>query len=217
LFDSREIHAETSMSNKPVGPVALEDLNDTSSPLKLLQTRRSALFKSMGGPGPDNDQIDQLLEIAVRVPDHGKLTPWRFILFQDDARDKMGDVLAARWKVLYPGHGEDTRQQQRQMFLQAPLVIGVVSSLKESHKIPAWEQELSVGAVCQNILLGATSLGFNAQWISGWFSFDETVSQKLGLGAAERMAGFIFVGTAKEMPTDRPRPDAKSLTTRWNG
>ncbi len=205
------------MSRKLPGPVANEDLNDLSSPLRLLQTRRSALAKFMREPGPTGDQIDQLLEMAVRVPDHGKMAPWRFIVFSGTGRAKMGDVLAGRWQQLHPEHGKETIDQQRKMFLQAPVVIGVVSSITDTRKIPTIEQELSAGALCQNLLLAATTMGFGCQWITGWFAYDRDVVGKMGLKAHENIAGFIYIGTAGEELTDRPRPDHKSLTTHWKG
>jgi len=205
------------MSRKLPGPVANEDLNDLSSPLRMLQTRRSALAKAMGGPGPSCEQIDQLLEMAVRVPDHGKLSPWRFILFENEGRAKAGDVLAKRWRQLYPDHSDETVEQQRQTFLRAPLVIAVASSITDTNKIPAWEQEMSAGALCQNLLLGATAMGFGVQWISGWYAFDDQVLEAFGLEQHEKIAGFIYVGTASEELSDRPRPDHKVLTTSWNG
>jgi len=205
------------MSRKLPGPVASEDLNDLSSPLRLLQTRRSALAKAMGGPGPNSEQIDQLLEMAVRVPDHGKLNPWRFILFEGEARAKAGGALAKRWRQLHPDHGDETVEQQRQTFLRAPLVIAVVSSVVDSNKVPNWEQEMSAGALCQNLLLGATAMGFGCQWISGWCAFDDQVLEAFGLEQHEKIAGYIYVGTASEELGDRPRPDHKALTTSWNG
>ena len=205
------------MSRKLPGPVADEDLNDLSSPLRLLQTRRSALAKAMGEPGPSPEQVDQLLEMAVRVPDHGKLHPWRFIVFEGEARAKMGDVLAERWRQLHPEHGDETVEQQRQTFLRAPVVIAVVSAPVESPKVPEWEQVMSAGAVCHNLLLGATAMGFGAQWISGWCAFDRPVLEKMGLAEGEKLAGFIYIGTAAPGLGDGPRPDHKALTTRWNG
>jgi len=205
------------MSRKLPGPVADADLNDLSSPLRLLATRRSSLSKAMGEPGPNSDQIDQLLEMAVRVPDHGKLTPWRFVLFQGDARAEIGELLASKWRELHPGHGSDTIEQQRAMFLRAPLVIAVVSSITDTKKIPHLEQELSAGALCQNLLLGATALDFGCQWITGWYAYDRDVLQKMGVAEHENIAGFIFIGTATEPLSDRPRPDHKNLVEVWNG
>jgi len=205
------------MSRKLPGPVANKDLNDLSSPLRLLQTRRSAVAKILGEPGPTGGQVTQLLEMAVRVPDHGKKSPWRFVIFAGAAREKIGDVLAGRWQQLHPEHGKETIDQQRKRFLRAPVVIGVVSSITDTRKIPAVEQELSAGALCQNLLLGATALGFGCQWITGWFAYDREVLGKIGLETHENIAGFIYIGTASEELTDRPRPDHKSLTTHWKG
>ena len=210
------------MSQKLPGPVGDEDLNDLSSPLALLKTRRSSLVKNMAsqsdpdpGAEPSRDEIDQLLEIAVRVPDHGKLAPWRFIVFAGEARKSAGDILATRWRELYPDHGSETIEQQRQTFLQTPFVIAVVSAVVDSPKIPTWEQELSAGALCQNLLHGAIAMGFGAQWISGWCAFDRQVLEKFGVGADEKLAGFIYIGAGGQALSDRPRPDAKALTTYW--
>lgn len=205
------------MNRKLPGPVASEDLNDLSSPLRLLQTRRSSLSKSMSGPGPSPEQIEQLLEIAVRVPDHGKMSPWRFVTFAGEGCLKMGDVLADRWREQHPDHGDETVAQQRSMFLRAPLVIAVVSSPVDSPKIPVWEQELSAGALCHNLLTAAIAMGFGAQWITGWFAYDSVVLQAIGLKEHEKIAGYVFVGTAIGELSDRPRPDHNALTTSWNG
>jgi hypothetical protein len=138
----------------------LEALNDRSDLVRLLETRRSASAKAMTGPGPSPEQLDRLLGIASRVPDHGKLTPWRFIVFEGDALDRAGEVLVARYAQLHPGHGEETLAQQRQMFSRAPCVVAVVSNTVADHpKIPEWEQVLSAGAVCQNLVVAATAMG----------------------------------------------------------
>ena len=196
--------------------LALDALNDRSDTLTLLATRRSASAKSMTGPGPDEQQLDRLLNIAVRVPDHGKLTPWRFIVFEGDALDRAGHIVADRYRELHPSHGDETLQMQRNMFSRAPCVVGVVSAVDANHpKIPEWEQILSAGAVCQNLLIAATALGLGAQWITGWFAFDGQVRSAFGLNDSERIAGFIYLGTPVQVQEDRPRPDAASLTTRF--
>ncbi len=191
-------------------------LNDADSPLALLASRRSASAKAMGEPGPDAGQIAEILRIAVRVPDHGKLTPWRFILIEGSARADLGDRLAARWKVLNPGHGEAIVEEQRRTFLRAPVVIGVVSTAGEHVKIPVWEQVLSAGAVCQNMLIAATAMGLGCQWITGWPAYDTEILAALGVGEGEKMAGFVYLGTPTEPVTDRPRPEPESLLTRWS-
>lgn len=194
-----------------------ERLNDASSPLRLLSSRRSASAKAMGEPGPDAGQIAEILRIGVRVPDHGKLTPWRFILIEGEERARLGDVLADRWRALNPDHGEAIIEEQRRTFLRAPVVIGVVSTAAEHVKIPVWEQVLSAGAVCQNMLLAATALGLGCQWITGWPAYDEDVLAVLGVRQAERMAGFVYLGAPTEPVTDRRRPEPESLLTRWSG
>ncbi len=196
--------------------LAFEALNDRSDTLTLLETRRSASAKAMTGPGPSEAQLDQLLNIAVRAPDHGKLTPWRFIVFEGDARERAGKIVAERYHELHPGHGEETLELQRNMFSRAPCVVGVVSTAVADHpKIPEWEQLMSVGAVCQNILIAATAMQLGAQWISGWFAYDRRVLTAIGLGEDERIAGFIYLGTPAQLQEDRPRPVAASMTTRF--
>ena len=197
--------------------LAPDRLNDVSSPLALLASRRSASAKAMGEPGPDAGQLAAILRIAVRVPDHGKLTPWRFILIAGEARARAGDIVAARWRALNPGHGAAMIAEQRHTFLRAPVAIGVVSTAGEHPKIPVWEQVLSAGAVCQNMLIAATAMGLDCQWITGWYAYDPEVLAALGVGEGERIAGFVYVGTATEAVTDRPRPEPESLLTRWSG
>ena len=197
--------------------LAEDRLNDGTSPLSLLASRRSASAKAMGEPGPDAGQIAEILRIAVRVPDHGKLTPWRFIVFEGEARARAGEIMAARWKALNPGHGEAILAEQRRTFLRAPVVIAVVSTAGEHPKIPVWEQVLSAGAVCQNMLIAATALEVGCQWISGWQAYDRQVLESFGVAETEKLAGFIYLGTPTEPVTDRPRPEPQSLTTRWTG
>ena len=208
------------MSRKLAGPVADNELNDLSSPLRLLLTRRSSLVKTMvdrPGAGPTEDQIADLLDLAVRVPDHGKLAPWRFIVFAGEGRDKFGEVLANRWQQLHPGHGAETIAVQRETFLRTPFVVGVVSSIANTQKVPAWEQELSAGALCQNLLHGAIAMGFGAQWITGWYAYDRQVLEAIGVSENENIAGFVYIGAGRQALSDRLRPNAKALTAYWNG
>ncbi len=197
------------------GPVASEALNTTSSVSELLATRRSALAKDMVEPGPTPEQIDELIQLAIRVPDHGKLAPWRFIVFEGDARGRIGEVLAARWRENNPNHSDEMIEQQRGTFERAPVVVAIVSSVTSPHKIPDWEQQLCAGAVCQNFLIGATAMGFGCQWISGWYAYDRQVLEAIGLEAHEKIAGYIYLGTAGAQLSDRPRPEGPSLTTRF--
>lgn len=195
----------------------MTSLNDTSSALSLLKTRKSASVKAMGEPGPSPEQLKTILDIAVRVPDHGKLAPWRFVLFEGEARGKFGELLKARWQKLHPDHGADSLEFQRNLFLRAPTVIAVVSKAGPHVKIPEWEQLLSAGAVTQNMLLAAAALGIGAQWNTDWIAYDREIGKAMGLSDNERVVGIVYFGTPKAPLEDRPRPDPQSLLTRWHG
>ena len=190
-------------------------LNDTSSVLSLLASRKSASAKAMTEPGPSSGQLLDILNIAVRVPDHGKLAPWRFILWEGEARAEFGEAMKTRWKALHPEHGEATLDFVRGLFLRAPVVLAVVSTASEHPKIPVWEQQLSAGAVCMNILLAATAMGIGCQWNTDWMAYDGEIGTAMGLTAHEKVAGFIYFGMPTAPLEDRPRPDPADLLTRW--
>lgn len=192
-------------------------LNDASSALALLKSRKSASVKAMAGPGPTRDQIDEILAIAVRVPDHGKLMPWRFILFEGKAREAFGQRLRQRWKALHPDHGAEALEFQQGFFLRAPVVLAVICKAGPHVKIPEWEQMLSNGAVCQTILFACAALGIDAQWQTDWPAYDREIARLLKLGAQERVTGFIYMGTSTVPLEDRPRADPKELLTVWEG
>ena len=183
--------------------------------LDLLKTRRSVKPMEMTGPAPSSAEIDTLLTVASRVPDHGKLTPWRFVLFEGAARAEIGEVFAKRWKVLHPDHGEESVAFQRGLFLRAPVVIAVVSTASPHVKIPEWEQLLSSAAVCYSIVLAATAMGFDAQWQTDWVAYDAATNAAMGLKGTERVSGIICIGTTTVPLEDRPRPDPQALLTRW--
>ncbi|MCP5410916.1 MAG: nitroreductase [Alphaproteobacteria bacterium] len=188
--------------------------NQTANgPLDLLLSRRSASAKAMTGPGPTPDQLADLLKCAARVPDHGKLFPWRFLLFEGEARARAGDILAEATQA--DGMHERQVEEERGRFLRAPLVIGVISTAREMIKIPVWEQELSAGAVCQNILIAAAAMGFGANWLTEWYAFHPVVKERLGLKAGERVAGFIYVGHPAAPLEERPRPDMAAIVSRF--
>jgi nitroreductase len=191
--------------------------NDTSSVLSFLRSRKSGSAKAMGPPGPTPAQLAQILEIAVRVPDHGKLTPWRFILFEGEAREKFGDALKKRWKELHPDHGDESLAFHQGLFTRAPIVIAVVSRAAPHPKIPEWEQKLSAALVCYNILLAAAALGFGAQWQTDWPAYDSEMGKIIGLTLPERIAGFLYLGAPTAPFEERPRPDPMTLLTRWSG
>ena len=190
-------------------------LNDTSSVLNLLKSRKSASAKAMAGEGPTSDQLAEILTCAVRVPDHGKLAPGRFILWEGGARATFGDAMKARWRELHPEHGEATLDFVRGLFLRAPAVLGVISTAADHPKIPVWEQQMSAGAVCMNILLAATALGIGCQWNTDWVAYDAGIASVMGLQPHEKVAGIMYFGTSTVELEDRPRPDAMSLVTRW--
>ncbi len=195
------------MSDKKEGPFNLP----APAALSLLLSRRSGSAKAMGKPGPNKKQLREILQAGGRTPDHGKLFPWRFIVFEGEGRKRFGDILA---EVL-EGEGERSRQieEERGRFLRAPVVIGVISAAREMHKIPVWEQELSAGAVCQNILIAAHALGFVGNWVTEWYAYHPAVKEKMGLKPGERVAGFIYIGTAAEKLEERPRPEMKKIVT----
>ena len=189
--------------------------NDTTSVLSLLKTRKSASAKAMTAPGPTPAQLSEILACAVRVPDHGKLTPWRFILWEGEARARFGDVMRARWQALHPDHGETSLSFVHGLFQRAPAVLAVVSTAAEHPKIPLWEQQLSAGAVCMNVLYAATALGVGCQWNTDWVAYDEAITAAMGLAPHEKIAGLIYLGTPAAVLEDRPRPDPQALLTRW--
>ena len=181
--------------------------------LEFLLTRRSGSAKAMTGPGPSQTQLADILRAGARVPDHGKLFPWRFILFEGEARARFGDILA---EVLQAeGEREKQIEEERYRFLRAPVVVGVISCARELHKIPVWEQELSAGAVCQNMLIAATVLGFVGSWLTEWYAFHPVVKERIGLKPGERVAGFIYIGTAKDELEERPRPEMDKIVSRF--
>jgi len=183
--------------------------------LTLLAQRRSTLAKDMGEPGPSAEQLDTLLKIGARTPDHGKLFPWRFIVFEGESRAKFGEILEARFRDIEPDAPAERFELERTRFLRAPVVIAVISDTDETHKVPEWEQILSAGAVCQNLLVGAAALGFGAQWLTEWYAFDKRMKSALGLQPGERVAGFIYVGTPQTPAQERPRKDPR--VTHWEG
>jgi nitroreductase len=190
-------------------------LNDTTSLISFLKTRKSASAKAMAGPGPDPGEIDDILAMATRVPDHGKLSPWRFVVFCGSSRAEIGKVFAARWKELNPSHGQEILEFQANLFTRAPVVIAVVSTAQPHAKIPVWEQQMSAAAVCMNIELASQAMGYDVQWQTDWVAYDTIAKSAMGLKAEENIAGLIYIGRTTLPLEDRPRPDSKALTTYW--
>jgi nitroreductase len=183
--------------------------------LDLLKTRRSVKPIELTGPGPAPAELDTLLTVASRVPDHGKLTPWRFIVFEGDARLEAGDTIATVFKAANPQATDDQVAFERNRLARAPLVVAVVSRAGPHVKIPEWEQVLSAGAAAMNLVTAAHALGFAANWITEWYAYDRRVLDALGLGAAEKIAGFVHIGRPVKPPEDRPRPPLGEIVTRF--
>ena len=183
--------------------------------IELLKARRSVKPREMTAPGPSPAELETILTIGARVPDHGKLAPWRFIVFEGEARVRAGEVIAKVFAMKSPTAAAADIEVEKKRLTDAPLVIGVVSFTKPHPKVPAWEQELSAGASAMNIVTAATALGYGACWLTGWFAFDRDVLYGLGLKADERLAGFIHVGTPSKPNEDRPRPVLSDIVTRF--
>ena len=183
--------------------------------LDLLKIRRSVKPREMRDPGPSVAELDTILTIGARVPDHGKLTPWRFIIFEGNARARAGEVIAQVFASKNPQATTADVDIEKRRLMDAPLVIAVVSLTKPHPKVPPWEQELSAGASAMNIVTAATALGYGACWLTGWFAFDRDVLDRLGLKVDEKLAGFIHIGTPSKPIEDRPRPALGDLVTRF--
>ena len=186
--------------------------------LAFLQRRRSVKPMLMTGPGPTAGEIDEILAVAARVPDHKKLAPWRFIVFEGEARAKFGDVLADACKAEEKEPPSSMRlDTERRRFIDAPVVIGVISRVVPTPGAPEWEQVLSCGAACLNLCLAANALGYVTNWLTGWYSYSPRVKAALYLAENERIAGFVYIGKARVSTPDRDRPALKDIVTRWVG
>jgi len=191
---------------------ARPDIDDT---IALLLRRRSLPPQGMKGPGPDSAQIELMLTIASRVPDHGKLAPWRFILFEGAARERAGEIAASLLRQDDPEASEARLQAERTRFARAPLVVAVVSRAAPHVKIPEWEQQLSAGAVCMSLVIAANALGFVTAWLTEWCAYDARFRAAIGLAEHERFAGFVHIGRANMASEDRPRPALADIVTHF--
>ncbi len=190
--------------------------SENSEIIEFLKQRRSNLAKVMGEPGPSEDELNQILQIAARVPDHRKLEPWRFVVFQGEARSRFGRHIASAFIRNNPEMPEDRAIFEGERLLRAPVVIAVISSPIECPRgTPQWEQELSAGAVCFNLCLAAQAHGFGAQWLTEWYGYDEAVNSALGVNGNERLAGYIYIGTPEVAATPRGRPNMSAKITQW--
>lgn len=199
----------------PIRDVPLSGARPSAETRALLALRKSANKLVLGTPGPNPEELDELLFVASRVPDHRKLGPWRFIVFEGEARSRFGRALAEILK------GRKAPQAQieeaEKSMLRAPVVVVIVSSPVDDGRTPVWEQELSAGAVCYNLLLAANACGWAGVWLTDWPAYDKDVSVLLGLREAERVAGFVHLGTARAATPERVRPDIAERIGRWTG
>lgn len=176
-----------------------------------LATRRSAPAQSLAAPGPSEAELDEILKLAARTPDHGKLFPWRFVILSHEARGRIAERLtpmAAR----QPDPGKAAKVVMK--LTAAPVTVLVISAPVPSHKVPMWEQQLSAGAVCMNLEHAANALGYSASWITDWYSYDPEAVTLFGVGEGEQIAGFIHLGTLAEPPLERPRPEMAGKISR---
>ncbi len=181
--------------------------------LRHLRTRRSVSANALTEPGPDKATLEEMLTIAARVPDHKKLAPWRFIVLAGEARAAFGERLAEICAANEPDASPVRLETERARFLRAPVVVVAVSSPKPHPACPEWEQLLSAGAACLNLLHASAAMGFGAQWITEWYGYDESVKAAFGLAPHERFAGFVYIGTPTEKPDERERPDLAAITS----
>ncbi|MEO8113609.1 MAG: nitroreductase [Phenylobacterium sp.] len=186
------------------------ELKPAPEVLRFLATRRSASAVTLGEPAPSDADLDVLLRLATRVPDHGKLAPWRFVILAGPNKAAFADRLEA----IARARGDDQAAAKLAKLRIPPLCVAVVSSTREA-AIPEWEQLLSAGAACTTLLYSALAMGYGANWITDWYAYDPESREVLGLAARERVAGYIMLGTAREPPLERERPDPDQLVTRW--
>jgi nitroreductase len=185
-----------------------------SNALDLLKTRSSPKAQDLVAPAPNDAELDEILTVAVRVPDHGMMKPWRFIVHPKETRAPLADRLVANFRAGNPNATEAEADKQRLRFTDSPLIVTVVSRIAPNPKVPDIEQLLSAGAVCMNLLNAAHAMGFGANWLTGWAAFDPSSKELFGLAANEQIVGFIHLGTPKGDIFQRPRPDLSQLVSK---
>lgn len=197
----------------------LAPAHESPDTLRLLALRRSTPVTMLGEPGPSPADIDMLLRLGLRAPDHRKLEPWRVLIIDGNARAQLGEVFAAARMASDPAASGAVLSDARALPMRAPAILCVISAPlhDDPKKTPVWEQQLSAGAVCQTLMIAANSMGWAAVWITEWPAFDAHVQAALGMKPGEQVAGFIYLGTAKEKPVERQRPDVTLKATRWTG
>ncbi len=184
--------------------------------LELLATRRSVKPDKLAAPAPSGAELDRILTIAARVPDHKKLVPWRFMVFEGDARAAAGELFVAACKAEENEPSHVRLETERTRFLRAPLVVAVISRVAKRPGAPEWEQILSAGAAAFNLCLAANAAGYGTNWLTEWIAYSPAVRAGLGLAENERVVAFVHIGTATEKPEERERPNLADIVTRWH-
>lgn len=179
--------------------------------IEFMAARRSVPAKTMSGPGPDEESIRAMIEIAARVPDHGKIAPWRFQRYSPEYCAKLGELFRNRALELTPDLNAEMQDIELTRFTRTPVVIAVMSAPREHPKVPEWEQVLSAGAAAMNLLIAANAHGWDAQWLTEWIAFDPALTEPLGVRSGERVAGFIYIGTRTMPKTSRDRPELDDI------
>ena len=183
--------------------------------LDFLRTRRSPKLRSLTAPAPSDAELNEMLTVASRVPDHGKLVPWRFILIQGDRRHRLSRVIGRHFEDDHPDATDERRSEASRRLSHAPIVVAVVFCPRSHPKVPEWEQVLTVGAVCMNLLNVARAMGYAGLWLTEWYAFDQRILDELQVAADERIAGFIHIGTEREPREDRVRPDLEQIVSSY--
>jgi nitroreductase len=207
VYSRRETPQEGGDRSKPGAK-----MNET---LDLLARRRSLKPAALAAPGPDAEATLALLTLAARVPDHGKLAPWRFIVIEGEGRERLGRIALELRLADKPDLDDSGREAELTRFSRAPLVVAVVSRAAPHAKIPEWEQVLSAGAACMNLIVAAKAMGFAAAWLTEWCAYDSRFRERLGLAPHEKIAGFVYLGRATFEPEDRVRPVMEEIVSRF--
>jgi len=200
----------------PAAPLFGEAAPIEASPqtLAFLARRRSASALTLTAPAPSDAELATLLRLATRVPDHGKLSPWRFVVLKGEAKARF----VAGLESIAAGRPDGAKLQAKLGKIKAPpLTVAVISRLFPGAEIPEWEQRLSAGAVCMTLITAAQAMGYGANWITDWYAYDEAAGRLLGLREGERVAGFVHLGTSADTPLERVRPDVEAIVEEWAG
>ena len=183
---------------------------------EFLLKRRSVTAKTMLASDVKNEDLDKIISTGLRVPDHGALSPWKIVVFRGKSRGTFGKLfIAKRFKMLNSSASKDDINFEEKRFLRAGVVICILSSPVPHNKIPEWEMQLSSAAVCQNMLICAQSLGYAAQWVTEWYSYDEVIIKELGNNPNDRISGFLYIGKKEMEPKERIRPEVSKVVSFW--